>query len=363
MKNIENIVEESIERGLKRELNMRVNRAPGIGKGYSEILVRYGVEQGLSILDCVEGSGLAPDFLESQVDISCEQEVAIIENLLKAVEKPFATGFAIGKQFHFGALGMLGMALITSKNAKHMANIVSRYLDRAYHPIAPSLDIQFSTFKVSWHYRHEYHAELKQFLLARDVGIFGAIQEHYLQGANKDVTELCFEFPYLAGMEDMAEYFSCTVRDSQKSNYLVAGQSQLQKTMPLYNPIASTASEKCYQDHLQQCAMPETTFEKVKQAILLNLEHAPSMQEAAEYLNISTRSLARLLEKNNTNWRNFISKIRIEKAEKILLTSERPLWDIAEELGFSSSSAFSHAFTKQKYMSPSEFRKMSYDLV
>jgi AraC-like DNA-binding protein len=338
---------------------MSVNRAPGIGKGYSEVLIRYGNEQGLSTSQCIEGSGLSKDFLESQVDISCEQEIILIENLLKKINKPFATGFAIGKQFHFGSLGMLGMAMITSKNPKHMANIVSRYLDKAYHLVEPKLEIQSSKFKVTWNLRHEFYTELKQFLVARDIGIFGAIQEHYLQGTKKDVTELGFEFPYLAGMEDMANYFSCTVLNNQKSNYLIADQLQLNKTMPLYNPIASNNSEKCCQEHLKKYAPPENTLEKIKNRILSNLQYTPSMQETAEYFNISTRSMARLLEKNNTNWRSFVSRIRIEKAEQILQETERPLWDIAEELGFSSSSAFSHAFTKQKKISPSEFRKKS----
>ena len=81
------------------------------------------------------------------------------------------------------------------------------------------------------------------------------------------------------------------------------------------------------------------------------------MLEEENALKISTRSLARQLEKNDTNWRSLISKIRIEKAEKVLLETALPLSDIAEVVGFANPSSFSHAFTKQKGISPSKFRK------
>jgi len=336
---------------------MCVNRAPGIGKGYSEVLIHYGINQGLSVSTCLKGSGLNEDFLESQVDVTSEQEIILIKNLLKEIHNPFETGFAIGKNFHFGALGMVGMALITSKNGKDMANIVSRYLNNACHPTEPKLKLLPQKFKLSWVCRAGFDDDIAQFLIARDVGIFGAIQEHYLQGGYKEVMELGFEFPYLKGMENMADYFSCHVRYNQPDNYLIASQSQLKKTLPLYNPIASTTTEKYYQEHLKNHISPIGIIDKIQDIISPRIKNTPDMQEVAKALNMSTRSLARQLEKNKTNWRNLVSKIRIEKAEGILLETILPLCDIAEIVGFANPSSFSHAFTKQKGISPSEYRK------
>jgi len=341
---------------------MRANRAPGVGKGYSEVLIHYGISQGLSITDCIKSSGLPDNFLSCQIDVSLKQEIILIQNLLKKTHKPFATGFAIGKNFHFGALGMVGMAMMTSKNGKDMAKIIARYLESAYHPTEPKLQLLEENFKLSWHYLTEFDEQLGQFLIARDVGIFGALQTHYLQGSHKEVLELGFAFPYCSGMDDMERYFSCRVLSEQKDNYLIAKQSQLQKTMPLYNPIASTTTEKYYQDHLKKHARPTSLIEQLRQFITPKLKNAPEMQDAASILNMSTRSLARQLEKHNTNWRNLISKIRIEKAEQLLLDTDMSLWDIAEAVGFASPSSFSHAFTKHKNISPSEFRKSASEL-
>jgi len=271
---------------------MRANRAPGVGKGYSEVLIHYGITQGLSIADCIRNSGLPADFLTLQVDVSLEQEIILIQNLLKKTHKPFATGFAIGKNFHFGALGMVGMAMMTSKNGKDMAKIISRYLKSAYHPTEPKLQLLAENFKLSWHYLTEFDEQLGQFLIARDVGIFGALQAHYLQGSHKEVLELGFAFPYCSGMDDMERYFSCRVLSEQQDNYLIANQSQLQKTMPLYNPIASTTTEKYYQKHLKKHTKPASLIEKLQYFIVPKLKDTPEMQDAANTLNMSTRSLA-----------------------------------------------------------------------
>ena len=163
-------------------------------------------------------------------------------------------------------------------------------------------------------------------------------------------------------MDDMTEYFSCPVFTEQTDNYIVAKQSQLQKTMPLYNPITSTTTEKYYQEHLKKHANPINIIDKLHDIISNRIDKVPEMQNVAKSLNLSARSLARQLEKHNTNWRNLIAKIRIEKAETILLESELSLWDIAEAVGFSSPSSFSHAFTKHKGISPSQFRKNACEL-
>ena len=341
---------------------MSANRAPGVGKGFSEVLIQYGINQGLSIAECIKNSGLPANFLASQVDVSSVQEIILIRNLLNKTHKPFATGFAIGKNFHFGALGMVGMAMMTSKNGKDIAKIVSRYLESAYHPTEPKMQLLAENFKMSWHYLTEFDEQLGQFLIARDVGIFGAIQDHYLQDAPKEVLELGFTFPYCSGMDDMERYFSCRVLSEQQDNYLIAKQSQLQKTMPLHNPIASTTTEKYYQDHLKRHASPTGLVEKLQHFIIPKLRDATEMKDAANALNMSTRSLARQLEKHNTNWRNLIAQIRIEQAERVLLDSDMSLWDIAEAVGFASPSSFSHAFTKHKGVSPSAFRKNAAEL-
>jgi len=73
---------------------------------------------------------------------------------------------------------------------------------------------------------------------------------------------------------------------------------------------------------------------------------------------MSERTLSRYLEKEGLTWRGLINKVRLEKAENLLEQTNKSLQIIAEEVGFANLSSFSHAFTKYKGISPSEFRKL-----
>jgi AraC-like DNA-binding protein len=54
---------------------------------------------------------------------------------------------------------------------------------------------------------------------------------------------------------------------------------------------------------------------------------------------------------------NYLNYIRITEAEKLLLTTEMTMTEIAQETGFSSSSYFIQQFKQYKNISPSQFRK------
>ncbi|MBB5263351.1 AraC-like DNA-binding protein/beta-xylosidase [Catenibacillus scindens] len=54
---------------------------------------------------------------------------------------------------------------------------------------------------------------------------------------------------------------------------------------------------------------------------------------------------------------DYINRLRVEHAQKDLITTGRPLTDIAMEHGFSNSSVFSKIFRQYTKLSPSDFRK------
>jgi AraC-like DNA-binding protein len=54
---------------------------------------------------------------------------------------------------------------------------------------------------------------------------------------------------------------------------------------------------------------------------------------------------------------NYLNYIRITEAEKLLLTTDKSMTEIALEVGFSSSSYFIQQFRQYKDISPFQFRK------
>lgn len=104
-------------------------------------------------------------------------------------------------------------------------------------------------------------------------------------------------------------------------------------------------------------------------------EHIKSIQSVLEYItdhyneDISAESMARLANMSysyfsrtfrqimNKSFNDYLNYVRITEAEKLLISTDKNITEIAYDTGFSSSSYFIKVFDKYKGISPSSFRK------
>ncbi|MBQ7915973.1 MAG: AraC family transcriptional regulator [Firmicutes bacterium] len=83
-----------------------------------------------------------------------------------------------------------------------------------------------------------------------------------------------------------------------------------------------------------------------------------TLERLAARLNISTRQTQRLLHKYyGKNFQEKKAEARMSMAVVMLQQTDKHIYEIAEELGYSSPEHFSNAFRKYYGVSPSEYRK------
>ncbi len=83
-----------------------------------------------------------------------------------------------------------------------------------------------------------------------------------------------------------------------------------------------------------------------------------SLDEAAENLAVSTRTLRRMLAEQGMSFSNLLDRERREKAMLLLKSSGVPLEDVAERLGYSTLSNFGRAFHQWTGTTPGAYRRM-----
>ncbi len=332
-------------------------RAPGMGKGAVETLLRHALKKELTVAQCLSGSGISSDYVRNPIDVSVSQELIIINNLIKHLAKPFAMGFAVGLGVRMMDLGVVGLALMSCKNGAHAASVIARYVSHAYHFNHLDLVVEGGSIRIKISPRDELDEAVKQFVVARDLGIFYVMQTSALRGQARNTYEVGFDFDFLQGMEEVAKAFSCPVRHGQDSNYLICDKRQLKLQPPMSNPINAAAIELSYQQVLLKSVSDAGLASKIKEILMSNSHKNIQKKQVAEGLNISERTLARHLEKKGLSWRKMLSEIRLQKAEFLLLNSDKALQKITDEVGYASVSSLSHAFRKEKGLSPSSFRK------
>lgn len=83
-----------------------------------------------------------------------------------------------------------------------------------------------------------------------------------------------------------------------------------------------------------------------------------SVERLAENLNMHRGSLSRSFHQiYNISISDYIIHTRLQAATSMLIESEHPIWEIAENCGFSSSNYFTKVFTAKTLLTPKNFRK------
>ena len=83
------------------------------------------------------------------------------------------------------------------------------------------------------------------------------------------------------------------------------------------------------------------------------------LDEVADRLNLSVRTLTRRLHDEGTSFREIQCEARLEMAKRQLRESTVPIKVVSANAGFSNLSAFSRAFRKYAGVTPSEYRDQS----
>ena len=339
----------------------KITNAHGLGNDQVRTLVKLGRQYGLDDRQILANT----DLLYVDVDTAClevdaEQELTVIRNLVVSLEEcPFELGFKAGLQCKLHSFGLIGQSMLSSSTVKDALGIFARYIDKIFY--FSKFDISTEDGRVTVHFYLNLPLEEKiaLFVLGRDYGVTAYVHELVMGKKTRRVYEIGFTYPEQKGMALLSEYFDCPIKFNQQSNFMIGDVDNLRLEMPYSNPLtARILEQQCHQRIKQRKQLESTQGVRKKIWALLEKsgERELTKQDAAKALNISTRTMNRRLQEENTNWRNTLSEFRIRKACRLLQFTELSIQLIADSVGFSSASAFSTAFSRYKKCTPVEYR-------
>jgi AraC-like DNA-binding protein len=147
---------------------------------------------------------------------------------------------------------------------------------------------------------------------------------------------------------------------------VICGQDHSSFTLPRallavrIQPLAEAASAQAPAQAAASDQLPDSFISSVERLILAQLEDGMSQIELlAAACGISVRGMQRRLAEAGTSYRGMLSRVRHARARHWLEATDRPLSDIAEDLGYTDASNFARAFRRESGLSPSEFRRFS----
>ena len=155
--------------------------------------------------------------------------------------------------------------------------------------------------------------------------------------------EVCFTHRPPRDVSAHRAFFGQNVKFNQEFNGLVCKAGDLSRPRESGDQVAAGFARKYLEAALVDRG--ESVQETCRQIILALLPGgACSAQEVARFLHVDRRTLHRRLDAEGVTFSRLVDQVRSDLVKRHLRESDLPLNEVAELLGFSRPSSFSHWF-------------------
>ncbi|MCT8965042.1 AraC family transcriptional regulator [Pseudomonas veronii] len=308
--------------------------------------------QGLPSEALLAGSGIcAADLSRADTRITTNQEMRVCAN---AVALRRDVGLVLGRQMHVSAYGMLGYALLTSATFGDALRLALRY---------PAL--LGTLFKLSleadgeriWFTAADYRETpaMQMFNVELCLASLKVICDDLL-GQPLALLGARFEYSAPDYRARYSECFACPLQFDADTNAFAFDKRWLDQPLPLADAVTHQAmAERCRKQNLEFTGR-QAWLGRIRQLLTSQLGAAPGIEGLAAQMNCSPRTLRRHLHDLGCSYQELLDELRFERAKQWLAADELPIYRIAEQLGFSETASFRHAFVRWSGVAPSQFR-------
>jgi AraC-like DNA-binding protein len=263
-------------------------------------------------------------------------------------------GLELGRRLHVSSYGLLGYAALSSATFGDAWHLLLQYpaLLGTYFKLELSVEGELAWVSAS-EYRHVQ--ALERFNVEMCLASLRLICDDLL---GQSLTLAAAQFSHVRPeyIERYAVCFTCALQFDATRNAFAFPAAWLQRRLPLADPVT-------HQEMLARCRKQNSEFttrqawlQRVRAELASHLAEPPGLEALAQQMHCSPRTLRRHLQELGTHYQELLDELRFDRAKTLLSQDGWPICRIAEELGFSESASFRHAFQRWSGVAPSRFR-------
>jgi AraC-like DNA-binding protein len=324
---------------------------------FSKVMINFASGHGVDIETCLCGTDISEHKLnDGGALIRREQEMRLIENLILALPNVAALGFKIGLCYNIATFGIWGFSLRTCRTLRDALQTALRFL-----PLSTAY-CEISSFEQGDYFGLHLNPQstpthLRQFLLERDMATsIAVIKELSLN----EIKNLKTNFTGPATADTSYIESICGIKPSFRSAYnsIRIPLSYVDRPQPTYDAkLARALADQCARQLRQR--QPGGISDRVRQQVLGPLGLMASLDDVSAALTISSRTLRRKLDRENTSFRVLVEEERKQMAFQLLIDSDMKIEELAAHLGYTDTSSFTRAFKRWSDCSPRDYRDNS----
>jgi AraC-like DNA-binding protein len=315
----------------------------------------YMSAQGLHPAALLADTELTADALSDPYLLISEAQARLFYlNLVRLADRD-GVGLEIGWRTALSDMGPHGMALATERTVSDSLRKTWQIRDNY-------------NLLVDWRYEvsgtvlihHVHCAEtdepLRVFLLERSLATLQAHTEELL-GPDFRPLGVLLDYRAPAYLDQYKDVFRCPLRFRQERTELHYSAAGLDRPIETHDPQAAALLGALRTSLHAKLAARGNVVLEVRMALRRSPGKFPSLEQVADSLAMSSRTLRRKLGQQNVRFQDLLDEERSRVAEDFLLHTEMTIQKIAEQCGFSDAQNFSQSFRRWRGLSPSKFRR------
>ena len=266
-------------------------------------------------------------------------------------------GLKFGSTLSFTHFGPLGAAMMSCNTLKDILDLIIEFSSSTF-PFEISLKDEGENINITQHFSDHFNSTI---IFHVQIYFCGCIQFfNEVSGFIPDDLELHFPYPTPpAGLlEDYKKYLPVLLRFNQNRAVIHLPKSYLEQPLPRHDEISKQAFVNLCLDIQQRLTQQEKLSGKISN-LLDAYDVYPSIEQLAQVLNISARTLRNRLQKEQTNFREILTCHRLQRAKILLAQNKLSIELVAEKAGYKDTPSFYRAFKKENQQTPLEYRTLS----
>ncbi|HCL40998.1 MAG TPA: AraC family transcriptional regulator [Pseudomonas sp.] len=315
-------------------------------------------EHHLPVEPVLEGSGLSLHELQTPARlITPEQEQQVFANTVTLTGDP-AIGLKLGQRMRVSAYGQLGYAMLSAPTLFDALQVMLAFpvlLGSYFRLQLETLPDGQLALRAD-----DYHASpaLQPFNVELCLSSIKAMLDDAL-GSHLQLSAVHLSSKEPEHSVEYTRYFGdCPVVSDADAERLVFAPGTLNAALPLAEPVTHLEAKR-YCQSVQDSFRPEPSplVSQLSAQLEQQLESPPTLEQLALQLHCTTRTLRRHLQRSGCGYQQLLDRLRFQRAKLLLNSEQLPIYAIAEQLGFSETASFRHAFQRWSGTTPRAWRQ------
>jgi len=299
------------------------------------------LQQGLTLTE------EAADFIDNQrFSRACEIALNSVDDA--------NIGLKFGSTLSFTHFGPLGAAMMSCNTIKDILDLILEFSSSTF-PFKISLEDNGETISIIEHLPDHFNT----FILFHIQTYFSGCIQLFKEVAGFIPDDLVLNIPYAKPtkneLEDYQKYLPVTLTFNTTEAVIHLPKSYLKQPLPRYDEISKQVFVKLCQEIQQGLKQQEKLSGHIAN-LLDAYDIYPSIEQLAQVLSISPRTLRNRLKKEHTNFTEILTGHRLQRAKTMLAQANTAIELIAEKVGYNDTSSFYRAFKKENQKTPLEYR-------